>query len=214
MKKFVLGCLGVLVLLTIAGGIAGYMFIYRPAKAFVSSFAQMAEIPKIESQVKNKASFTPPGNGELTAAAVTRFVAVQKTLKDRLGARVTSLDAKYEALNKSKNGNTSLADGLSALRDLGSLIVDAKRLQVEALDQQGFSVAEYDWTRKTVYQAAGVPLGADFQEIIRKAQAGTAPTHDSMTERVVGDVPEVNKTLVAPYLEGLKENVGLAFFGL
>ena len=164
--------------------------------------------------MKNKAAFTPPGNGELTAAAVTRFVAVQKTIKDRLGARVKSLDAKYETLDTSNGGHTSFSDGLSALKDLGSLIVEAKELQVEALDQQGFSLADYDWTRKTVYQAAGIPLGADFQEIIRKAQAGTPPTRESMTEAVVGDVPEVNRTLVAPHTESLKQNVGLAFFGL
>ena len=213
MKKFALGCLGVLVLLAIAGGVAGY-YAYNKAKSYVSSFAQLAEVPKIEAQVKNKAAFTAPENGVLTEASVTRFVAVQKTLKDRLGARVKSLDAKYETLNRSNGGNTSFSDGLSALKDLGSLILDAKKLQVEALDQQGFTLAEYDWTRKTVYQAAGIPLGADFEQIIRQAQAGTAPTQGSKTEAVVGDVPEVNKTLVAPYAESLKENVGLAFFGL
>ena len=142
MKKFVLGCLGVLVLVTIAGGVAAY-YAYSKAKSYVSSFAQLAEVPKIEAQVKNKAAFTPPGNGELTESAVTRFVAVQKTLKDRLGARVKSLDAKYETLNKSNGGNPSIGDGLSALKDLGSLILEAKKMQVEALDQQGFSLAEY-----------------------------------------------------------------------
>ena len=32
MKKFLIGCLGVIVVLSIAGGIAGYIFVYRPIR--------------------------------------------------------------------------------------------------------------------------------------------------------------------------------------
>ena len=35
-----------------------------------------------------------------------------------------------------------------------------RRAQVDALNQQGFSLAEYEWTRQRVYEAAGLPVDA------------------------------------------------------
>ena len=146
MKKFVFGCLGVLVLAAIAGGVAAY-FVFQRAKTtlltYSASVTQLQEIPRIEAQVRNKAEFTAPATGELTEDQVARLVAVQQTIKDRLGARVKELDAKYEALSKAHGGNSSISDGLEALKDLGSLVLDAKKVQVDALNAQRFSLAEY-----------------------------------------------------------------------
>ena len=44
MKKIVLGCGIVVLLLAIVGGAGMYYFVYRPAKAFVSSMAQLGEV--------------------------------------------------------------------------------------------------------------------------------------------------------------------------
>jgi hypothetical protein len=212
MKKVVFGCLGVLVILLVAGGVASY-FAYRSAKSYISSFSQLQEIPKINEQVRNTAAFTPPANGELTDDAVARFMAVQTSLRDRLGARVTELDEKYKALDRQNGGEPSITDGLSALKDLGGLILEAKKVQVDALNEQRFSLAEYDWTRKSMYVAAGVPLGMNFDEVIRQAQGGTTPTAESTVDSGA-TVPEKNKELVAPHAEALRENAGFAFFGL
>ena len=217
MKKVVFGCLGVLVVLLIAGGVGSY-FLYQKAKStlvtYSTSLTQLKEIPKVEAQVQNKVAFVAPLGGELTADQVTRLLAVQQHVKDRLGTRVKELDAKYQALNKAHGGNSSISDGLEALKDLGSLVLDAKKVQVEALNAQRFSLAEYDWTRKAAYQAAGVPLSASFDEIVRKVQAGGVPTNESFAAGLVGDVPEKNKQLVAPHVETLRQNAGMAFFGL
>jgi hypothetical protein len=217
MKKFVFGCLGVLVLAAIAGGVAAY-FVFQRAKTTLLTYSarvtQLQEIPRIEAQVRNKAEFTAPATGELTEDQVARLVAVQQTIKDRLGARVKELDAKYEALSKAHGGNSSISDGLEALKDLGSLVLDAKKVQVDALNAQRFSLAEYDWTRKSAYRAAGVPLSAGFDEIVRKVQGGTARTSEVVTAGLVANVPEKNKQLVGPHAEALRQNAGLAFFGL
>jgi hypothetical protein len=212
MKKWVLGCLGVLVIGAVLVGIAGY-WAYNKTRGMVASFTQLQEIPKIEAQVQNKAAFVAPETGELTEDQVARYMAVQKAIRDRLGARVKELDTKYDALSKNSGGG-SIGDGLGALKDLGSLVVEAKKVQVEALNAQRFSLAEYDWTRKAAYQAAGVPLSMNFDQIIRNAQAGKMPTEESMTEAVTGDVPEKNKELIAPHAEALRQSAGLAFFGL
>lgn len=217
MKKLVLGCLGVLVVLLIAGGVGSY-FVFQKAKSTLSTYStsitQLQEIPKVEAQVTNKSTFEPPASGELTESQVTRLVAVQQAIKDRLGARAKDLDAKYTALEKSNGGKASFSDAMEALKDLGSLVLDAKKVQVEALNAQHFSLAEYDWTRNAAYHAAGVPLSAGFDEIIKNVQKGTPPTQKAMFEQMAGDVPEKNKQLVAPHAELLRQNAGLAFFGL
>lgn len=212
MKKVAIGCLVVLVLGAVFVGIGGY-WAYNKTKGMVASFSQLQEIPKIEAQVQNKAAFTAPGNGELTEDQVTRFIAVQKAIRDRLGARVKELDAKYDALNKNRGG-ASIGEGLGALKDLGSLIVEAKKVQVEALNAQNFSLSEYEWARNAAYLAAGVPLTMNFQQIVKNAQAGKVPSQESMAEAVAGDAPEKNKALIAPHAEALRQSAGLAFFGL
>jgi len=217
MKKLVLGCLGVLVVLLIAGGVGSY-FVYQKAKSTLSTYStsitQLQEIPKVEAQVANKSAFEPPSSGELSADQVTRLVAVQQTIKDRLGASAKQLDAKYSALEKANGGKASFSDAMGALKDLGSLVLEAKKVQVEALNAQHFSLAEYDWTRKTAYHAAGVPLAAGFDEIVKNVQKGMPPTEKAMLQGMVGEVPEKNKELVAPHAALLRENAGLAFFGL
>lgn len=212
MKKLAIGCAVVLVVFAVIGGVGAY-WMYNKAKGMVTSLTQLQEIPKIEAQVQNRSEFTAPAGGELTEDQVTRYIAVQKTIKDRLGSQVRDLDAKYKTLS-AKGHNGSFSDGIEALKDLGALVVAAKKVQVDALNAQHFSLAEYGWTRKAVYAAAGVPLSANFEEIVKKAQAGQAPTQESFAEAITGDVPEKNKTLVAPHVELLRENAGLAFFGL
>jgi hypothetical protein len=141
-------------------------------------------------------------------------MSVQRTVRERLGARMKALDTKYDALSERNGGQASISDGLDALKDLGGLIVEAKKIQVEALNAQGFSLAEYGWTRTVVYQAAGVPFSMDFDKVVRAAQSGQAPTEDVLKEAVTGNVPEKNTQLVAPHVEALRESAGLAFFGL
>jgi hypothetical protein len=217
MKKLVLGCLGVLVVLLIAGAVGSY-FVYQKAKSTLSTYStsvtQFQEIPKVEAQVANKSSFDPPQSGELSEDQVTRLVAVQQAIKDRLGTRAKELDAKYSALEKANGGNASFSDAMGALKDLGGLVLEAKKVQVEALNAQHFSIAEYDWTRRAAYTAAGVPLSAGFDEIVKNVQKGTAPTEKAMLQGMAGDVPEKNKQLVAPHVSLLRDNAALAFFGL
>ena len=60
MKKVLLGC-GILVLvLGIGGMISAYLFVWKPAKSMVTEVAKLREIPKLNQQVQKTASFTPP----------------------------------------------------------------------------------------------------------------------------------------------------------
>jgi hypothetical protein len=214
MKKVVLGCLGVLVVATIGAGIAGYFFLYKPAKSYVQSFSQLQELPTLNASIRNKAPFTPPESGALNEELVSRFMAAQQTLHETLGARVDALDAKYKVLREANGSDQpSISEGLGALKDLGGLILDAKRAQVEALNRHAFSLAEYDWVRRRVYAASGIPMSLDIEHMIKQAQEGSSGD-GSFAEEIAGPVSETDKQLVAPHLEKLRERAGLAFFGL
>jgi hypothetical protein len=172
MKKVLVGCVGVLVIGAILGGVAGYYFVYRPARAFVTGLAKLQESPRLNAQIRNTRSFSPPSDGVLSEAMVQRYLRAQRALHDRMGARLKELDAKYEALNTASGGQPSITDGIAALRDLAGLIVEAKQAQVEALNAHDFSLAEYDWVRKSVYAASGIPMTVDFGHLIEQASTG------------------------------------------
>ena len=213
MKKWVIGCLAVLLIVGVVG-IGGMWYAYHRAKEYVTGLAQFGDIPKIEEQVQNKASFTAPADRELTADQVNRFMRVQEGLETRMGARLKELDTRYQALSKGNAGNASVTETFSAIKDLGSLILEAKHTQVELLNTQHFSVSEYNWTRQSIYSAIGVPMEGNFTDALKKAAEGHPRSGDTPQDTLIGDVPEHNKQLVAPHADQLRERAGWAFFGL
>jgi hypothetical protein len=210
MKKLLLGCAVVSVLLVVGGGAIGYFFVYRPAREYVASFAQLSEVPKLNEQIRNKAVFTPPANGELTPEMVDRFRKAQTALRARMGERVKEMEAKYKGFDKSHQ--PSMSEMLGALKDLGGLLVDAKRAQVEALNEVGFSLEEYQWTRNAIYLAMGMPIQENLEAALRKA-AGDSAAEEAMRD-IAHEVPEANRKLVEPFTKELADNAPLAFFGL
>jgi len=217
MKKVLLGC-GILVgVVGIVGAFGAYYFLWRPAKAYVVEFAKLREIPQLNRQVKNTASFTPPADNVLTSDRVERFVQTQQAIQTKLGQRVDELGNKYRQLvHGPSNYKPSWTELTSAYKDLAGLIVEAKRLQVEALNQTNFSLAEYEWTRQRVYEAAGIPINADFEKILRAISEGnTSPKEiQSVSSEPSVSPPEKNRELVAPFVKGLGDRAGLAAFGL
>jgi len=217
MKKFAIGCGIVLLVLCVIGGIAGYVAYTKFVKPMAASFTEFAQLSEIEKQVKNTASFTEPDTGELTQEMVSRFVKVQEAMQSRLGAKMDQLKAKYDQIDKamkSEKRQASFTEGMAALKDLGTIIVEAKRAQVEALNQAAFSVREYEWVRQQVYAAVGmVAAGFDVKNIKRIAEeAGSGGEPEA--KEAIGDVPARNKDLVKPYEKKLQEWAPLAFFGL
>ena len=103
----------------------------------------------------------------------------------------------------------------AGLKDLTAIVIQAKKAQVEALNGGGFSVREYEWVREQVYAAIGVSaVGFDMKKVAEEVKAGNVEGMTKPERGTVGDVPEANKTLVAPFEKQLKEWAPLAFFGL
>lgn len=214
MKKLAIGCGLALLLAIVVAGVGGFVVWNKYIKPVTGTLTEFAQVAEIEKQVRNTSSFTAPETGELSEEMVGRFVKVQEAMQARLGSRMDELKAKYDQIDKvikSERRQASFTEAMGAMKDLSTIMVEAKRVQVEALNQAGFSVKEYEWIRQQVYAAVGIVAASfDVKDIQRIAQdAGKARESEA-----IEGVPERNKELVAPYEKTLKERAPLAFFGL
>lgn len=213
MKKWVIGCLSVLVVGAVAAGIGGY-YLYNKARSYLDQFTQLAALDK---NVTNTSAFTAPANGELTDDMMTRFAAVEDYMTTKLGPTFNEMKARQDQFVQRQNAEhreATPAEVFAVVTDGMKFILMAKQAQVEALNQQHFSLDEYDWVRDQVYTAAGMSLASlDLSNLPDAMKAGGG----DMTRQVGGsgmDVPERNKELVKPYLPKLKDWAVFAFFGM
>ena len=221
MKKLLVGCLIVLVLGVIVA-IEGSYFLYRAASPVLqnarSYLKGMAELSELDDQITNKSAHVPPSNRELAQAQVERFVRVQDSMRAALGQRFTEIEAKYQHLkaNADDRKPPSISDALSALTDLGNLFVQARRYQIDALNKEGFSQAEYSWVRDQVFQAAGMEVTSaiDLKQLETAVRDNTGLQDLKAPELPKLDVPEKNRELVKPYLSKADQWIPLVFFGL
>lgn len=221
MKKLIVGCGLGLLIMGIAAAAAGYYFVYRPARAFMTSVTELGEVADLDHALTNTSTFTAPATGTLAPTQVERFMAVQSAVQGRMGSRFSELKGKYDQLDseiRTQERTIRITEAVGAYRDLFGLIADARRAQVDALNAQQFSSDEYAWVRRRVFEAAGLSVtGVDFSELVDKARHGDfelpsrqGPTLDT-PER---GVPAQNRALVAPHVAALKDWVPYAMFGL
>ena len=202
MKKVLGGCLIVALLALVVGGGAAWWFVLRPAwnagSQFIGAANQLAELAQIEAKVHNRSAFSPPGDGRIPDEALGRFLAVQQSIKDRLGPTLDTLESKYrqiEADAKANGGKPGLADALGAYGDLFTLVRDAKQAQVDALNGQNLSLEEYRWIRGQAYAALA---------------GGTLQPETSAQPTALGD----NARRLAPHQELLTNTAVVAWRGM
>jgi len=215
MKKLALGC-GLIVLICGLAAIGGAYYLYHQVRSTVAQFADLGQIDEIERGVRARGGFVPPASGELTAAQVERLVGIQSRVRERLGERFRALEAKHKALSeKERPGFADVPAILTAYGDIAAAWIDAKKSQVEALNDAGLSLEEYRWIREQAYRALGAAYleldpGSLGEEIGRKGprEAG----------RIVADLhaaaAEANGKLVERFRAHLEEHLALASFGL
>jgi hypothetical protein len=220
MKKLLAGCLVIAVLGVVVLGVGAYMA-YRAASPYIEdarSYLQgMSQLAELDQRVANKSPHAPPASGELTDEQVQRFVRVQQHLRTELGQRVKDIEERYKHL-RSDNGtrDVPLTDLVNSLRDITGLVVDAKRFQVDALNTEGFSQAEYSWVRERMFQAAGVEIGSrlDLQKLQDAVRSGTGFEAIQVDSVRLPDAPLKNRELVQPFVQQMREWLPLIFFGL
>lgn len=221
MKKILSGCLVVVVVAMIGLGVAAF-YAYRYAKPMIDSasdyLAKAKQVSSLADRVANKAPYVPPDNGELTQSQVERFVAVQGRVRDELGDRWTEIETKAAELRQRTAGKQELsfAEIGSVFKDLANIYVEARRVQVNALNIHKFSDGEYTWVRRRVYQAAGVELASaiDMSAIEDLARDSTQRTTSKLPDIPMPQVPEANIKLVKPHSAKVKEWIPMAVLGL
>jgi hypothetical protein len=221
-KKIAVGCLIVLVIAAIGFSVAGY-YAYRWAQPMIQSgsdyLENARELSRLGDRVANRAPYDAPASGELTQSQVERFIAVQTRVRDELGTRWTEIENKAAQLRDKTQGNQrelTFGEFTSVLSDLAGLYTEARRAQVDALNVQKFSDAEYTWVRNRVYEAAGMEIagGIDLSRLEAVAREGAAKSNVKLPDIRKPEVPPANLKLVKPHLARLKESLPLAILGL
>lgn len=241
-KKIVLGCAVVLVLAVLVSAVGFYFFVWKPGGEFVRSgieiarsgkdyatgIARLGEIAELDEGISDDTPYEAPQDGVLTAGQVERFMGVQRQVEKAMEGRLDDARARFEALQEG-DGRLSPADVAAMLNEVGELGVEAKRVQVAALNEAGFSRQEYSWTKRQVYLALGFG-GVDFDVhgLVAAARSGNLSEVQEKVQELadqgadgkVGDgsgepvVPPANAELVEPYRESLERWAPLAIFGL
>jgi len=229
-KTLALGCAFAVLLVAVAGAAGFYFFVWRPGKDviltgvdavrsgkdYVAGFARLGEIQQLDQGIADDDAYTPPAEGELTAGQVARFVAVQQRVRDEMGSRFDEVVDRYRALGE-PGAKVTPSQIAAALNDFTSLAVDAKRVQVAAVNDEGFSRQEYGWVKRQCYVALGFGdvSKVDVERLMEAAKEGDL---DAVAEGVQsGDgpmVPPANAELVEPHREELQEYLPLALVGL
>jgi hypothetical protein len=220
-QKLLIGCLVVIVLAAIALGVGGF-FAYRAARPafeqardYMSNLGRLGELAELDKQIAKRGGFDAPASGELTEAQVQRFVRVQTHMREGLGTRMKEIEAKYQGLAGDGSRQPTPSEVFSGLAELAGLFVDARRYQVDALNTEALSQAEYDWVKARVYAAAGMQIasGFDLRQIEEMARDGAAQVGVEPPTIPTPDVPAKNRELVKPHLAEMKDWLPLAFFG-
>lgn len=222
MKKILGGCLIVLAMALVGFGVAGY-YAYQAAKPMLDSaadyVAKARELSRIGDEVRNKRPFVPPASGELTPAQVDRFVAVQGRVRSELGDRWDDIETKSADIRKKTEGNQrelSFSELTSVFSEIANIYLDARKVQVNALNVHKFSDGEFAWVRRRMYEAAGVEIagGLDMSAFEGMAREGAQKTGVTLPDMPKPEVPAANLKLVKPHTAKLKEWLPMAMLGL
>lgn len=221
MKKILGGCLIVLVVTLIGFGIAGY-YAYRLARPMLENagdvIARAKEMTALGDRIVLKAPYVPPKNGELTLSQVERFLAVQTRIRSELDNQWANVETRSAEIRAKTAGqeHLSLSEATTIFKDLANIYLDARRVQVTALNTQKFSDAEYHWVRRRVWEAAGIQLasGMDMSAIEALARQGTQRPDFKLPDMPMPEVPEQNIKLVKPHTAKLRDWIPIAVLGL
>lgn len=207
MKKFAIGCFGVLVILALAGGAFTWFKVIKPGMEMASGFMELGEeFEQLNNSVENQATFQPPADRVLEPARFERFLAAQRQIQTSMEGRLGELKEKYEALDQRLQGegeNAGIGDVIGAYADIGELLIDGKRAQVEALNSHGFSLEEYAWVRDQSYRALG--------QSVAVASIPNAPGQIQFNRNE--EVSPETVALVEPHREELMQALVLAWWG-
>jgi hypothetical protein len=208
LRNVLLGCLAVFVLVLGVGGFFAYRFVYQPIRNAAANVMELENFNKLNDDIRNRVDFVVPDGNVLTQEQVERFMKVQQGMRENLQGTFTQLEEKYKDIEAKGQGQVqNIREIFGAYSDLFKLVVEAKREQVQQLNEYGFSLPEYQWVKEQVLGAAGLPIaGFDLSQIMNEGA--------QTVEKVIEDAPQQNIELLAPYKDKLEQYLSFSFFGL
>jgi hypothetical protein len=220
-KKLAAGCLVIVVICVVVLAVALY-FGYHAFSPMINNAATVLEQAKAAAaesdRLENKTRYVAPASGELTEAQVRRLLAVHDRMRSTLGPRWSDLQVQADRIQqqaKTDARELSFPEVAAMVRALGSIIVEARRAHVDALNAEQFSSSEYTWVTLRAYEAAGLEAveGIDWSEI-EAAIKDSADRVGVREPRVPEpDIPERNRELVKPHLAELRAWLPLTMLG-
>ncbi|MEE4303205.1 MAG: hypothetical protein V2J19_03550 [Wenzhouxiangella sp.] len=205
MKKLLVGCLVVMVVLVLAGGTAGYFFVVKPTwDAAVGVKELVQEYAELNEQIEHQDGFEPPQDGGISSEQFQRFLVAQRDMRQAMEGELEALEQRLDAMKQemeAENREAGIGEMFTAYQDLGELLIKAKRAQVEALNRYNFSLQEYLYVRNQTYRALG-------QEVAVASFGDQAPQVRSF------QVPDEVVEMVSPHKEELMEGYTFAWFGI
>jgi hypothetical protein len=220
-KKLAAGCLLIVFigLLSLSAALYfGYRALHPMIDSATTALEQAKETAAQSDRLENKARYDPPASGELSEAQVRRYLAVHDRMRTALGPRLSELTAQAERMRQQEESNglaRSFTEFAALIRAAGSIIVDARRAHVDALNAEQFSESEYTWVRLRCYEAAGLEKFEGFDW----SKGETPVTNRASQARIAEpsaakqEVPERNRELVKPYVDALLEWLPLTTLG-
>ena len=211
-SRWLIGCLGVVLVLFVLIGVAGWWFVIRPFQQMAAAVQEVATIQQLDQRVTRTDPYTPPEDGELSDEQMARYVRVLRGVRDDLDARFVELQRRYEDIGGRQPQLMDVPRLASAYVDLIRLLVRAKEAQVAALNAEDFSLEEYRWVRGQVLVAAGMQgAGYDLSSFVQALADGRDPTAPPPAPSAA---PAANRQLVQDHAEELNDLAFLALLGL
>src|SRR5690349_3609609 len=158
MKKLAIGCGIVALVLVVCATAAMYILAYK-ARSYLHQSGAYEALQTLGKGVVKTTPFTPPANGELTADMVRRFAAVEDSMVAKLGPRFRELAAMQDEMMRreaAEHRKSTPAEDFKNVTSSMGFIVQAQGAWVSALNQQRFSMDEYQWIRGRVWAASGM----------------------------------------------------------
>ena len=219
-KKIALGCLGVGLLVIAVGGFWGYNSFIKPMMGNITAIQSSAqEINQKNNEIRNQSSYSKPETGQISEDQVERFVTVQRDIRHGIEELLTEFQEKYDELGQQfEQRDPTFREMMNVGGDLMGLYADAKQVQVDALNEAGFSLEEYRFVQQSFYQALGVELFSYNIDQIAKAAAEGNVNLDmeefEAAQEQMREVPDRNRELVSPYADSAEEWLVFAWWGL
>lgn len=215
-KKIGIGCLVIALVVVVGGGYFAYSSFIKP---LMSSVTVLEDISEKNEQIANRSAYTPPASKEITPNQVDRFVNVQQEIRQNLESRFAEFQQKYEELEEELQGREpGLSELTGAWSDVMQMYADAKQIQVDALNDQGFSLDEYRYVQQSFYQALGVELFSfNIDQIADAASKGDFNLDMDEYRNLqsqMDEVPQGNRDLVSSYKEDADTWLIFGWWGL